>query len=63
MIRLNAQGWTAREIAKIFLCHEHAVRAALHHWSEKGLAIFVAINARMQTPSMFISDIFISVAR
>lgn len=37
MIRLNAQGWNVPAIAKIFLCHEHTVRAALQRWESKGL--------------------------
>ncbi len=37
MVRLNAQGWTAPAIAKIFECHEHTVRATLRRWEDKGL--------------------------
>ena len=37
MIRLNSQGWTVREIGKIFLCHEHTVRATLKRWQTRGL--------------------------
>lgn len=37
MIRLNSQGWTVREIGKIFLCHEHTVRGTLKRWQTKGL--------------------------
>jgi transposase len=38
MIRLNYQGWAVKEIAKIFSCHEHTVRAALNRYRSKGLA-------------------------
>lgn len=38
MIKLNAQGWTVKEISKIFLCHEHTVRSTLGRWQTKGLA-------------------------
>jgi transposase len=37
MLRLNAQGWKAPEIAKCFECHEHTVRATIHRWESKGL--------------------------
>ncbi len=37
MIRLNAQGWTARAIAEIFECQGHTVRATLHRWQRFGL--------------------------
>ncbi len=37
MIRFNAQGWNVQAIAKIFLCHEHTVRAALQRWEILGL--------------------------
>ena len=38
MVRLNAQGWNAPAIAKIFECCEHTVRATLRRWQSCGLA-------------------------
>lgn len=37
MLRLNAQGWKVPDIARIFECHQHTVRATLRRWEEKGL--------------------------
>jgi len=37
MLRLNALGWNVPEIAEIFECHQHTVRATLRRWEEKGL--------------------------
>jgi transposase len=37
MLCLNAQGWNAPTIAKIFDCHQHTVRATLRRWQERGL--------------------------
>lgn len=37
MIVLNASGWNAPEIAKIFRCHEHTARAAIRAWKSFGL--------------------------
>jgi len=37
MLRLNALGWNVPEIAGIFECHQHTVRATLRRWEEKGL--------------------------
>jgi len=36
MLMLNAQGRNVPEIAQIFNCHEHTVRAAIQRWQEKG---------------------------
>ena len=38
MLKLNAQGMNVPEIAQIFNCHEHTVRAAIKRWQERGLA-------------------------
>ena len=38
MLMLNAQGRNVPEIAQIFNCHEHTVRASIQRWEEKGLA-------------------------
>lgn len=38
MIRLNSQGWTVREIGKIFLCHQHTVRTTLKRWQTFGIS-------------------------
>jgi transposase len=37
MLKLNAQGRNAPEIAQIFNCHEHTVRAAIQRWKDQGL--------------------------
>jgi transposase len=37
MLRLNAQGWNVPDIAKIFQCHQHTVRATIRRWEERGL--------------------------
>jgi transposase len=37
ILRLNAQGWNAPALAKMFDCHEHTIRATLKKWEEKGL--------------------------
>ena len=37
MLRLNALGWNVPEIAEIFECHQHTVRATLRRWEERGL--------------------------
>jgi transposase len=38
MLKLNAQGRNVPEIAQIFNCHEHTVRATIQRWQENGLA-------------------------
>lgn len=37
MLKLNAQGKNVPEIARIFNCHEHTVRATIKRWETKGL--------------------------
>lgn len=37
MLKLNAQGINVPEIAQIFNCHEHTVRATIQRWSKLGL--------------------------
>jgi transposase len=37
MLKLNAQGINVPEIARIFNCHEHTVRATIKRWSDRGL--------------------------
>lgn len=37
ILRLNALGWNVPEIAEIFECHQHTVRATLRRWEERGL--------------------------
>jgi transposase len=37
IVRLNAQGHKTTEIAKIFECHEHTVRATVKRWECRGL--------------------------
>jgi hypothetical protein len=38
MLKLNAKGITVPEIAQIFDCHEHTVRATIKRWEKLGLA-------------------------
>lgn len=38
MLRLNAQGWNVPDIAEMFDCHEHTVRATIKRWQSRGLA-------------------------
>ena len=37
MLKLNAQGKNVPEIARIFNCHEHTVRATIRRWQARGL--------------------------
>lgn len=37
MLKLNAQGINVPEIARIFNCHEHTVRAVIQRWKKQGL--------------------------
>ncbi|MGL4882005.1 MAG: helix-turn-helix domain-containing protein [Waterburya sp.] len=37
MLKLNAQGRNVPEIAQIFNCHEHTVRATIQRWQDRGL--------------------------
>jgi transposase len=38
MLKLNAKGMTVPEIARVFDCHEHTVRATIKRWEKRGLA-------------------------
>ena len=46
MLKLNAQGRNVPEIAQIFNCHEHTVRAAIKRWTEKGLVGLWSLKGR-----------------
>ena len=37
MLKLNAQGKNVPEIARIFNCHEHTVRATIRRWETRGI--------------------------
>ncbi len=37
MLKLNAQGKNVPEIARIFNCHEHTLRATIRRWEARGL--------------------------
>jgi transposase len=37
MLKLNAQGRNVPEIAQVFNCHEHTVRATIQRWQGRGL--------------------------
>jgi transposase len=38
MLRLNTQGWNVSDLAEMFDCHEHTVRATLKRWQARGLS-------------------------
>jgi transposase len=57
MLRLNAQGWKVPEIAKIFECHEHTVRATLKRWEKKGLGGLWEAKGRGAKPKWQESDL------
>lgn len=38
MLRLNAQGWNVPDIAEMFECHQHTVRATIKRWQGRGLS-------------------------
>lgn len=37
IVRLNAQGWSVPQIARIFGCHEHTMRSTIRRWELHGL--------------------------
>jgi len=57
MIRLNAQGWNAPELATLFECCEHTVRATLKHWDVWGLGGLWDAPGRGRKPSWDEADI------
>ena len=57
MLKLNAQGLNVPEIAQIFNCHEHTVRATIRRWSERGLAGLWSAKGRGAKPKWKAEDI------
>jgi transposase len=57
MLKLNAQGKNAPEIAQIFNCHEHTVRAAIQRWQERGLVGLWSAAGRGAKPKWKAEDI------
>ena len=57
MLKLNAQGINVPEIARIFDCHEHTVRATIQRWSNKGLVGLWSERGRGAKPKWKTEDI------
>ncbi len=57
MVLLNAAGWRVSEIAAIFNCHEHTVRAAIKRWHQAGLYGLWEKGGRGQKPTWQPSDL------
>jgi transposase len=54
---LNAQGRNAPEIAQIFNCHEHTVRAAIQRWQDRGLVGLWSAPGRGAKPKWKAEDL------
>jgi transposase len=57
ILRLNAQGWKVPEIAEMFECHPHTVRATLHRWEERGLGGLWEASGRGAKPKWQAADL------
>lgn len=57
MLKLNAQGINVPEIARIFDCHEHTVRATIQRWLNKGLVGLWSAPGRGAKPKWKSEDI------
>ena len=57
MLLLNADGWSVAEIADIFKCHQHTVRASLKRWRTAGLYGLWEKGGRGQKPTWDESDL------
>jgi transposase len=57
MLRLNAQGRNVPEIAQIFNCHEHTVRAAIQRWQDRGLIGLWSARGRGAKPKWIPEDL------
>ncbi|MEY4520304.1 MAG: hypothetical protein RLZZ499_2904 [Cyanobacteriota bacterium] len=57
MLKLNAQGKNVPEIAQIFNCHEHTVRAAIKRWSDRGLVGLWEFSGRGAKPKWTNQDL------
>ena len=57
MLKLNAQGRNVPEIAIIFNCHEHTVRATIRRWETQGLAGLWEAKGRGAKPKWQAEDL------
>ena len=57
MLKLNAQGINVPEIASIFNCHEHTVRATIKRWQNRGLVGLWSAPGRGAKPKWKPEDI------
>ena len=57
MLKLNAKGINVPEIARIFDCHEHTVRATIQRWLNKGLVGLWSDKGRGAKPKWKSEDI------
>lgn len=57
MLKLNAQGKNVPEIAQIFNCHEHTVRATIRRWEAQGLVGLWEAKGRGAKPRWKAEDI------
>ena len=57
MLKLNAQGRNVPEIARIFDCHEHTVRATIRRWETRGLVGLWEASGRGVKPKWKAEDI------
>ena len=57
MLKLNAQGKNVPEIAQIFNCHEHTVRATIRRWETKGLVGLWSAPGRGAKPKWKAEDL------
>ena len=57
MLKLNGQGINVPEIARIFDCHEHTVRATIQRWSDRGLVGLWSAPGRGAKPKWKKEDI------
>ncbi|MGB5714428.1 MAG: helix-turn-helix domain-containing protein [Waterburya sp.] len=56
MLKLNAQGRNAPEIAQIFNCHEHTVRKTIKRWKDRGLVGLWSDSGRGAKPKWKAED-------
>jgi transposase len=57
MLKLNAQGKNVPEIAQIFNCHEHTVRATIRRWQARGLVGLWEESGRGAKPKWLREDL------
>jgi transposase len=57
MLKLNASGKNVPEIAQIFNCHEHTVRATIKRWESSGLVGLWEASGRGAKPKWIPEDI------